>query len=601
MNSEADLDLRSLGSAVRRYWPWILVVAVAAGAAGFARSGQVKRTYEATALVEIVDPLSSGQSGRLPNLDEIAARRQSVAVLFESPTVFSSVRRSLGDDGSRLRSISARPPNDDLTSIVSVTVIADTSAIAMKAADAAVVIGGDVRRQRADAESKPTLDRLADDVLAVDAQVTELNGRIKALDKSAAASSILGYVAPATEPTLAQLEAQQAARQQTDEAALSRRQLTSLLDQKAVLGDQIRDLTLATNSQSVAFRSYQQAVAAVSAESNRMQTALLIGLGALILALGIAYVVAYTDGRLHHRSDAEAARLGVALLGSQSLTRDRARNTHRLAVGSDRASTAISLLNQREGRQIALGVMAADNDCDLAFDLAITFARSGRRVVLVDANLRRKFDADRPRPTGLAEFLQHTSSLTESLVAGDPIGSGTLKVLPAGGLCSDPVAELNPTMVGELMHSLQQENDCIVVALASALSAPEMLTLMARLDSVILAGRVDVTSRGEMAGLKVAADTVGTPIDGLMVLVQTPRRHRHRFHHYVAEMSLKRAVSSVEASVEAAAEVEAVTSPSPAKSPQRSNTRRKTTTVDVAGVADQAEANRATAAHAGPS
>ena len=544
MNADADLDLRSLSGAIRRYWPWIAIVALAAGTAGYMRSSTTKSSFESTAFVEIVDPLGSSQSGRLPNLDEIAARRQSVAVLFQSPTIFKAVRDNLGADGSKLRAISVEDQFDGTAaSLLGVKATADSSVIADRAANAAVTISADVRRQRSTAELQPTLDRLSTDVENLDTQIRELEGRIKALDKSAATASILGFVAPGTEPTLAQIESQLASKQQSDEAALDRKQLATLQDQKSLLGDQIRDISLDAANQSVAFRLYQDAVHGVLSQSHRTQTAVLIGLGALFLALAAAFVATYTDGRLHHRSSAEADRLGVALLGGQSVSRSRVRRHDLTAVSTERAAIALAQMTSTEGRSMALGVMSADGDRDLALDLAITFARSGKRVVLIDANLRHPGGKKLRFRPGLAEVLSSQVSLGNAMLVGDTIGVGSLKVLPSGSACADPVAAMNPEAVLGLMSAVTRDADCVVVALASVLSAPENLTLAARLDTIILAGRVEVSSRSDMTEMKAALVAIGSDVAGLVVLGHQPRRGRRRFEEYVDTLELDQAPS----------------------------------------------------------
>ncbi len=556
MNSESDLDFRSIVSALRRYWLPVVVTSMLAALIGYSAASGTETTYTAVAYVEVVDPVDSGQSNRFPTLDEIEARRESIAVLFESPTVFRSVREALGDGASSLRSLtSGSVESNPAAGIVEIVAVADDEAIALQAANSAIEVAAEVRRDRAEAELQPTLDRLNADVDVIDDRIRDLNARIRGLDQGSAASSVAGYVAPGDVPTPAQLEAQLASKQQADDADLARRQLSAAIDQQVILGTQIRDVTLSVTSLSIAFRPYEEAAETTSSTSQPMQSALLAGLAALILAAGIAFLASYTDGRLGRHSAAEAARLKMPLLGSGSARARAARHASKGGVPPDHESIGLALAHRYEGQPLAIGVMSADHDREFALDMALTLSKAGRHVVLVDADLRGTSTAVSLLLPGLGSVLRRENHVQDVLVPLTPsTASGSLKLLAAGEAYADPLALMHNSGVDALVGALNRVADCLVFALGPSTSSPESLTVLSRMDGAIIVGRVDTTRRAALQALRDGVNSVGTHLIGLVIVERSSRHKRNRRFERIVTHGAERVARSAADSTSIAAE-----------------------------------------------
>jgi Mrp family chromosome partitioning ATPase len=150
-----------------------------------------------------------------------------------------------------------------------------------------------------------------------------------------------------------------------------------------------------------------------------------------------------------------------------------------------------------------------------AANLAVTFARTGRRVALVDLDLRRpalhKFFGLRSSP-GLTDIVLGQTSLNDAMssVPLDPVRPtkpahegesngarthGLLEVLPAGRVPSDPAELIETSSIGALLDALREQFDLVLIDSPPALAVGDPLMLSARVDGVLLVARLALLRR----------------------------------------------------------------------------------------------------------
>ncbi|QDU67151.1 polysaccharide biosynthesis tyrosine autokinase [Engelhardtia mirabilis] len=145
-------------------------------------------------------------------------------------------------------------------------------------------------------------------------------------------------------------------------------------------------------------------------------------------------------------------------------------------------------------------------------DIAWAFASGGRRVLLVDADMRRpsvhrylKLD----RGPGLAEVLAGTSEWRDVARSTD---NPLLSVIPAGVLRASAGDALGTTKAQELIDEFTKSYDLVVFDLPPALAVADVETFAHRLDAVLLLYRSDglpreavslATTRLRQAGAKL--------------------------------------------------------------------------------------------------
>jgi capsular exopolysaccharide synthesis family protein len=175
--------------------------------------------------------------------------------------------------------------------------------------------------------------------------------------------------------------------------------------------------------------------------------------------------------------------------------------------GKTTHSILVASSNQGEGKSTT------------AANLAVVLARSGKRVVLVDADLR--------RPT-MHRFFGHANvrGLTTALIA--PPGSSldihvlatkldTLVLLPSGPLPSDPAALLSSPRLPELIEELQMFADVVIFDSPPLLQVADPALLLSLCDTTILVAAAGRTRTSALArsGMLVAAS--GSELAGVVL------------------------------------------------------------------------------------
>ena len=128
--------------------------------------------------------------------------------------------------------------------------------------------------------------------------------------------------------------------------------------------------------------------------------------------------------------------------------------------------------------------------------IAVELARSGKRVVLVDGDLRHsslRDDTGQQTPLGLSGLLlTSASNLPKAL---RQTSESNLYLLPAGTLPADPERLLNNPLITKVIKSLRRTFDYVVIDSASVLEAPETTHLASEADATLLVARARATHR----------------------------------------------------------------------------------------------------------
>lgn len=160
----------------------------------------------------------------------------------------------------------------------------------------------------------------------------------------------------------------------------------------------------------------------------------------------------------------------------------------------------------------------AEGKTTTAANLAIAFAQQGRRVLLVDCDLRRPrvhalFRV--PREPGLSELLRG------KVVAEQVIRSTTvegLAVLPAGALPPVSASDLlGGGVIRSLIEALSDDFDLVILDTAPVLPAANAAVLGTQVDGVLLVVRAGKTERGAARQAVQQLSAVGARIFGAVL------------------------------------------------------------------------------------
>lgn len=227
----------------------------------------------------------------------------------------------------------------------------------------------------------------------------------------------------------------------------------------------------------------------------------------LALGIGLAFLRERLDDRLRGRQDLEAA-IGVPTLATvPKFPVSSKKGREIVLISQPRGSASEAYRSLRTGLQFLSGqeqikslLLTSPSEGEgktvTSVNLAVAFAQSGRRVVLISADLR--------RPT-LEEFfgLDDREGLTTWLMAEDrelwglirDPGIDNLRVIPTGPLPPNPAELLSSTRLTHLINVLESHSDLVIIDSPPVLAVADAAILSAHVDATLLVVEAEKTQR----------------------------------------------------------------------------------------------------------
>ena len=270
-----------------------------------------------------------------------------------------------------------------------------------------------------------------------------------------------------------------------------------------------------------------------------------IGLGVLLgLALGVGAAIARVrlDHRIHRPDD--LARADLPLLGTipdmGPLLRKEFGKADRLHVGERSLDVhLVTLLNpmatvSETYRALRTSIQFARPDAEVrtllvtssnpsegksvtAANIAIVMAQAGRRVLLIDADLRRptvhrKFGVS--RDPGVVQALFSDGPFDAS--AATEVADG-LFVLPAGMIAPNPSEMLGSKRMRDFLAAAHDQFDLVILDAPPVLAATDAVLLSTQADATVLVARAGVTRDYDLESSRSALASVGARLIGVVL------------------------------------------------------------------------------------
>lgn len=258
----------------------------------------------------------------------------------------------------------------------------------------------------------------------------------------------------------------------------------------------------------------------------------------LLLGLAIALVRNHLDRRITSASSVENA-LGIAVLGA--LPQDRAFDEEgRVLSGDSESERRRGRFDYAEGVRelrtnlsfvavdhppLAIAVTSSvpgEGKSSIAANLCVTMAASGRKTVLIDADLRRPVVAKTMGvvpDVGMTQVLSGEIDIEEALQQTEHEG---VMVLAAGRIPPNPSELLASDALRRLIDHLT-EDYFVVVDTPPLLAVTDAAVLSRAVDGILIAVRAGSTSLDELGRSVQALEKVGAKVLGV-VLNRVPTR-----------------------------------------------------------------------------
>jgi capsular exopolysaccharide synthesis family protein len=485
-------------------WSWLLILGtVLAGGTAFFVSRSQTRIYQATATVLV----NQAQAATGPTYQDVLANQQlskTYANLVPSRPVVGEVAKNLG------------LPPAEVSGHINASVVRDTQLIKINvqhpnpqtaatiANETAKVFSNQIRdaqgadQVKAEEDLQNQIKAVQESIDQTNAELTRLNGRPPGLPED----------------------------QRQNQIAQANSRLDSLRNNLASLQRDLQDLQISVAKSFNSVKLAEPATAPLAPIKPRPKLdALLAGLLGLLAATGVVGVIEYLDDTVKTPDDVTRA-VGASTLGA--ITRFETQRATRLG----RRKTVSRLLTSLDGRSpvaeayrmVRTNLEFARSDrpnqtmlitssspeegkSTTAANLALVLAQTGRRVILVDADLRRPslhrvFDV--PNSTGLSTLFVMDEPAVEGLLRMTPLDN--LLLLPSGPLPPNPAELLSSARMERIIALLKDQADLIVFDSPPLLGVADASALAARLDGVLLV--VD-SGRTRAGALQHAVEVLG--------------------------------------------------------------------------------------------
>jgi len=271
------------------------------------------------------------------------------------------------------------------------------------------------------------------------------------------------------------------------------------------------------------------------------------GLAALLLAAGFAYLREFLDQGLKSAEDVRD-RLGVPCLGVIPKFRHLPirgksfvpNHRHDEAVMEAYRRLRINLLFATPDAElktvVVTSVRAGEGKTCTAANLAVALASSDRRVLLIDADLR-KPDQHRLFETslegGLSELILRTPTAARVPLNGlRPTHFANLSLLTSGTVPHNPAELLASKRAMAVLQSIGPEQDLIVIDTAPAGLVTDPLSIASGASATMLVVEAGKTKASQAAGTIDALREVGANVIGVVLNKATRRSSTGYYYQY---------------------------------------------------------------------
>lgn len=517
------MELRQYLALVRK-WLWLVILCAAlAGAAVFFFSRRQTPVYQASSTVLINQARSTtGDTTYQDILTSERIARTYAQLLQDYPTLDQATQEmGLGPNFSEFQNlfdlgVTVTPVRD--TQLVQLTVESNNAEIAARLANTLPQVFARMNQTQQSRRYAETRSQLQEELAGVDADMAQAQEALQALalDDPANAAEVARL-----QSVIRRLEA-------------SSSTLLRSMEELRLAEVQARDdIVLVTPAQAPSGPIRPRVL---------YNTLLAIIVGAM-LGLGIAFLIEYFDDTVKNPEDVRQT-TGLTTLGGvvkldgderaqQLVTQIAPKSPGAEAYRVLRTNLQFSAIDKPLATLIVTSSGPGEGKSTTVANLAISMAQGDKRVILVDADMRR------PVVHKFFKLANNVGLSTALLDKGHDPGLylqatevPNLRVLTTGPIPPNPAEMLNSTRMHEMIEALKGEADVVLFDTPPVLAVADALILAGQVDGTLLVVGVGET-RGEMlAQAMQRLESVGILPLGAVLNKITERRSGYYYYYY---------------------------------------------------------------------
>jgi succinoglycan biosynthesis transport protein ExoP len=494
--TEETIDLREYIAILRaRKWTIILTAALVVIAA-LAFSLQQTPLYTAEARL-LVEPVPSQEEESLPPIVNLETERE----LVQSVPVAELVKEELSIDtpvDELLKDLDVQVVTE--TEVLIVAYTSDDPAFSQGAANAFAEGYITNRRNQALANLRAARSDVQRNIDGVEAQIAELEERIA--DAEAAAD----------EGAVTTLESQRPGLD--TELGLLQLELQGLQPGNAIRSGGGQVLAPAT-------------LPASPSSPNLLRNGLLAAFLGLALGVGLAFLRERLEDRFKSREDVERTLAAPVLATIPRFAGKRKDDPSKLILRTDPHSLAsesyrslrtnLEFIASTTGRNSFLitSPSAGEGKSVTAANVALAFAQSGRRTIVVSGDLRRptieRIFGVQPND-GLSRYLAGQTDRLEEIIVNP--GISNLRIVPTGPVPPNPAELMTSPRMAKLIADLEANSDMLLIDSAPTLPVADATIMVSHVGGAVLVVNAETTRRaaadhGRSELVKVGGRLVG--------------------------------------------------------------------------------------------